>query len=150
MNLQTRKGGIQNEQIQKLYEQPFSFLWRILWACISCIIWLKGLFVKTEYWKSRPLHKCEMVLFLYALQKFFEGILSFRCSFVNTCAFQHFCKHKSYFFLHNCMKILFCNFIVWQPFFCPIRMRFGQIAFPQILILQNSTFQLRLILKCYP
>ena len=26
MNLQTRKGGIQNEQIQKLYEQPFSFL----------------------------------------------------------------------------------------------------------------------------
>ena len=60
--------------------------------------------------------------FLYALQNFFEGSLSFRCSFVNTCAFQHFCKHKSYFFLHNCMKILFCNFIVWQPFFCLIRM----------------------------
>ena len=56
---------------------------------------------------------------------------------------EHFCKHKSYFFLHNRMKILFCDFIVWQPFFCPIRMRFGQIAFPQILILQNSAFQLR-------
>ena len=27
-----------------------------------------------------------MVLFLYAFQKFFEGSLSFRCSFVNTCA----------------------------------------------------------------